>query len=309
MNDYHPLLQFTIELPVESHIPYLDMMIIKKDNKIITNWHKKETSKGRMLNFHSNHSINIKINTAKGFLNRIFGLSDECFWSENMRLATDLLKRNEYPSTLINSLVHSEMRKITYFRNNSINTRNNNDSLYLSCVNESQLLSLNSTNEMPPSYISLTYIKGLSETLKGILKTKFPDRKIVFKYKNTVFNQLFSSIKDKTPTLETSHVVYCVHCEDCNKKYIGQTSNRIRIRMYNHKSDIKNTGRIGCKLAEHVKNTGHKFDLENVNVLHIEKNKFKREILESIEIQKTLSTCVNSRSDVDNLSNIYVGLY
>ena len=79
MNSYHPQLEFTIELPINNQISYLDLMIIKKKNKIVTNWYSKPTSKGRLLNFHSNHSISMKINNSKSFLNRIFGLSDNCF--------------------------------------------------------------------------------------------------------------------------------------------------------------------------------------------------------------------------------------
>ena len=104
-------------------------------------------------------------------------------------------------------------------------------------------------------------------------------------------------------------MVYYVDCVDCNLKYIGQTRNRIRIRMSGHKSDIKNTSRPGCKLAEHCKLTGHKFDLENVKILHTEKNKFKREFLEMVEISKSLQMCVNNRNDVNNLSKIYLGVY
>ena len=62
-------------------------------------------------------------------------------------------------------------------------------------------------------------------------------------------------------------------------------------------------------LADQVKNTGHELNFADINILHKEPNKLKREILESIEIKKSISTCVNNRSDTDNLSNIYVGLY
>ena len=47
-------------------------MKIKKEDKIGTNWYSKPTSKERLLNFHSNHPINMKINTSKGFLSRVF---------------------------------------------------------------------------------------------------------------------------------------------------------------------------------------------------------------------------------------------
>ena len=130
MNSYHPQLKFTIEFPNNIQIPYLDLMIIKKEYKIVANWYSKPTSKG-LLSFHSNHLINMKIKTSKGFLNRIFELSDECFWKTNKTIALEKLKRNEYSATLIQRLIYSEIRKIKFFRNNLTNSTSNNDSIPL----------------------------------------------------------------------------------------------------------------------------------------------------------------------------------
>ena len=54
--------------------------------------------------------------------------------------------------------------------------------------------------------------------------------------------------------------------------------------MNGHRSDIRNLNRTCCKLGEHVKTkgTGHNFDLKNVKVLHTERNKYKRDILEMV---------------------------
>ena len=100
------------------------------------------------------------------------------------------------------------------------------ETLYLSCTDASQTSIVE--NQI---YTSITYIKGLSETIRRILRSKFLEKSIVFNYKNSVGNKLFSKTKDATPILERSNVVYCVKCEDCGLKYIGQTSNRIRFRM------------------------------------------------------------------------------
>lgn len=305
MNDFNPLLKFTFELPVNNSIPYLDMLIIKKDNKIITNWYQKETSKGRMLNFNSCHSISIKMNTAKGFLNRIFGLSHQSFWDNNIQIATNILRKNEYPIAVINRLINNEINKIL---SNQTLQDNINNSLYVSCIDESQSSTL--INIESPRYYSFTYIKNLSEELRRIIKTNIPDIKITFKYRNTIGLRLFSKIKDKTPKNETSGVIYQVNCKDCNAIYVGQTGNKIRTRMYGHKHDVTDTSRIGCKLAEHSKTTKHSFDFENVSILDTEKQKFKREILEMIYIKKSFKNgnCINCKNDVDNLSKIYVGI-
>ena len=122
-----------------------------------------------------------------------YGLSDEKFWYNNKSIAIDLLKRNGYPLALIQNLILSEINKITYFRNSSIVNRIKNDeSLYVSCIDESQTSSIVPENK---TYVTLTYIKGLSETLKGILGAKFPDKLIVFKYENTIEKQIVQQNK------------------------------------------------------------------------------------------------------------------
>ena len=55
-NDYHPRIQFTPEMERNNRISFLDLKIIKLNNgKIVSNWYRKSTYSGRMLNFISNH--------------------------------------------------------------------------------------------------------------------------------------------------------------------------------------------------------------------------------------------------------------
>ena len=55
-NDYHPRIQFTHEMERNNRISFLDVEIIKLDNsKIVSNWYKKSTYSGRILNFISSH--------------------------------------------------------------------------------------------------------------------------------------------------------------------------------------------------------------------------------------------------------------
>ena len=77
LNSYDPNIKFTYEVMQNNKISYLDTEIIIHDEKIVTKWYMKPTSKGRILNFNSLHAFHMKINTAKGLIRRIFGLSDE----------------------------------------------------------------------------------------------------------------------------------------------------------------------------------------------------------------------------------------
>lgn len=123
-------------------------------------------AKGRMLNYHSNHSYSIKINTAKGFLRRIFGLSDLKFWPKNVTLVIEILTKNEFPYRLILSLIRSAQASLTPTTN-----QNMNKTLYLSCVDESiDLSSTTFTHSDVFSYKSITYTKDLSVKLRNIIQ-------------------------------------------------------------------------------------------------------------------------------------------
>ena len=50
-------LQFTFEVQQNNQINFLDVSLIIKDNKIISNWFQKPTSSNRTINYFSNHPI------------------------------------------------------------------------------------------------------------------------------------------------------------------------------------------------------------------------------------------------------------
>lgn len=60
-NNFHPKLQFTIELETNRSINFLDMPIIKIGDKIITNWCQKNTLTDKAIDFFSDHPKHQKI--------------------------------------------------------------------------------------------------------------------------------------------------------------------------------------------------------------------------------------------------------
>ena len=60
-NDYYPRIQFTHEIERNNRINFLDLEIMKLDDrKIVSNWYKKSTYSGSMFNFISNHPFKKK---------------------------------------------------------------------------------------------------------------------------------------------------------------------------------------------------------------------------------------------------------
>jgi len=96
-NSYHANLTFTIEIESEGKLPFLDTLVYREeDGSLKTNWYRKPTSSGRLLNYLSANPIQHKINTIQNLCHRTTQLSHESFHKENLNIS--LLRQNNYPS-------------------------------------------------------------------------------------------------------------------------------------------------------------------------------------------------------------------
>ena len=153
----------------------------------------------------------------------------------------------------------------------------------------------NSDNET--KYFSLPYISGLSEKIEKIFQHH--KIKITHKSQNHV-KQYFTKLKSTTPKMKQTHVIYKIPCNDCDGKYIGQTSQYLQERIKAHKY----AKTASTALTKHKTETDHKFNFQDTSILAFEHNNFKRSILEMIHINVENNT-INSKSEINNLSKIY----
>ncbi|KAI4473653.1 hypothetical protein M0804_015250 [Polistes exclamans] len=87
-------------------------------------------------------------------------------------------------------------------------------------------------------------------------------------------NSIFTKLKDKVDKLEQSNLVYKIPCE-CDKCYIGQTKQKLKKSLEQHKNDCKPTNaqkNNTTALAEHHFKTGHEFKFEETAILDREDN-------------------------------------
>ena len=79
----------------------------------------------------------------------------------------------------------------------------------------------------------------------------------------TTFNPLRSQlvrVKDKTESLKKCGTVYRIHCEQCNKDYVGETSRLLETRVKEHLS------RNSSAVHEHCLPTGYLVDSSRTKV-------------------------------------------
>jgi hypothetical protein len=96
---------FTMEVEVEQKLPYLDLLLIRNSNGAIdTDFYMKPTASGRILNYNSNHSMRLKINTAT--IRRVFNLSSVKTDEEKSLQIISILKKNGFPKSVIRKLIN-----------------------------------------------------------------------------------------------------------------------------------------------------------------------------------------------------------
>lgn len=260
------------------------MLVIRNSNGTIsTKWWQKPQNKGRFVNFHSYGPYHQKTNFALNLINRSKRLSSPQFYRESENRVVDLLLLNGYPHKLICKLLKHIKHK-------------------------------NEPNPPPPQkpiYYSLPYVNKLSENLNKILTQGQNNLKFSYK-KQKPLSTLFTKIKDPIPKNMKSHLIYEIPC-DCGKSYFGHTDSHLKTRVYAHKYSVETMRKNPNKydptaLTTHARLTGHNFKLEDAKILGYEKNLFKSEIKEMVQIERHKNIAVNKRTDVNNLSKCYGNL-
>lgn len=274
--NYNPNIQFTVEEEDNNQcISFLEVLCIRVDRSIKTDWFHKTTWSGRYLNFLSNLPITYKRNTVSLLATKILTLSEPEFHAKNFELLRATLKRNLYPKRLVDNIIDNTKMK---FRNGT--------------------QTLPSTEVRP--MVAIPYCKGLFERLKSACKDEII---LVGKADNFVKKSVFSKIKDKTPILKQSNLVYLVTCE-CGVKYVGETLQLLESRLKQHKCGIKKKDEGYSSLVQHCVQTNHVPLWDDVKVLQREKVTNRREVLESIHIKKTVN-CINTQKESIYLASTY----
>lgn len=101
-------------------------------------------------------------------------------------------------------------------------------------------------------FAALTYVPIASEALTRHLKYFVPEVKIASKpgEKNGRF---FINMKYRIKNEDKSGCIYQVPCADCDQVYIGETQQKLGMRMKQHKYDVEKKKKDSTALAAHSK--------------------------------------------------------
>jgi hypothetical protein len=291
-NAYHPAIQFTIEREVEQKIPFLDLLLIRKENgKIQTEFYVKPLASGRILNYNSNHPMHMKLNVAENLVRRMFELTSSEI--KPISKARDMLSKNGYPMTIINKIIHR--KKLSRRRDEG---------------------------EQESKFKSMLYVEGLSEKIKKLVKQDAKHITLAFKARNPV-KTFFTNMKDPIEPAQRSKLIYGIKCNNCyRREYVGMTTQKLANRISGHRSSLKCARKFfegkqinhenvkasakGSALVYHAIMKNHEFNLDDPQILHTTNNARKLNILEMLHIQDRKT--VNLRTDCENLNIVYKSL-
>ena len=278
-NNADTRLKFTYELESDCKINFLDLTIIRECHKIVTDWYQKPTSSGRVLNFFSNHPVQLKKNIIFNLIDRAILLSDKQFHHKNIRLVKEILINNNYEQKFITKFIRKRLFKI--YNVEPMNVQKT--------VNDKKERFM---------HVSIPYNSYLFDRLGSLVK-KF---NITFiPLVNKKLTNIIKKGKDKTKILDNTNVVYKIKCTSCPSIYIGETKRCLSIRINEH----KNKKDVESVVSTHAQN--HVFDWDNITILDKESNFKKRLISEMVHINSHDNT-LNKKEDVDKLNGIYRSL-
>ncbi|KYM94598.1 hypothetical protein ALC62_14771 [Cyphomyrmex costatus] len=282
-NEFHPRLQFTVEIGGDK-LEFLGVSMIKRDNRLIFDWFHKPTFSGRFFNFLSNHPLSQKRGTVSSLVDRAFFLLDVSFHYKNFNFIINILLDNDYPLNFIFNTINQRLKyllKNKFIVNDQpTNTQNNSKSV---------------------SWLTVPFVPCHTEKFKRFHNN---DIRVSFRSPNKM-SKYVKVQKDSLSKDSRNNVVYKISCNDCDASYVGQTSRQLKTRISEHRNHIKRNTTTRSVIIEHRLQHGHDFRW-NEEILD-ESNYRKRIVSEMINIKKQKNS-LNLQTDTENLHETYIPL-
>uniref|UniRef100_A0A5S6QSY2 Reverse transcriptase domain-containing protein n=1 Tax=Trichuris muris TaxID=70415 RepID=A0A5S6QSY2_TRIMR len=91
---------FTMEKETGGQLPFLDLLVMREENRMTTKVYRKPTHSGRYLNFLSNHPLNVKVGIITGMVDRAVNLCSREYFNEELDHIRRTLQQNDFPKRL-----------------------------------------------------------------------------------------------------------------------------------------------------------------------------------------------------------------
>ncbi|BHF84500.1 hypothetical protein SprV_0902765100 [Sparganum proliferum] len=146
-----------------------------------------------------------------------------------------------------------------------------------------------SSGEKPKFWLSIPYVKNVSEATARILKPFGIG--VAHKPECTIRQQIMKP-KDPLPTTEQSAVVYSIPCLNCNARYVGETGKRLGTRLHEHQLAISRKDKLSLVYG-HIRELNHDFAFEKARVIDRANEEMARLVLEIWSSSGTLNRAID----------------
>ena len=264
---------FSKEIETDSCLSFLDINITRRIN-FVTSIFRKPTFSGVYLNFKSHAPLIYKKGLITCLLHRIYTIcsSWEQIHNEINHLKCVLIM-NKYPYKLINNSILIFLDKVFVKRPKPDTVPKRQFTICLPFLGTETL--------------------SVKRKLKKLFSTVFPAYDIRIVLSSGIKIGSFLNFKDKLSFKVRSFVVYKFTCGECNVTYIGKTKRHLKVRMCEHLGISYITGKPRkfnqnqtTAVREHLRECGHKNDLNNFKILTQAKSDSELIIKESLLIGK-----------------------
>ena len=265
LNSRHPNIKFTIEYENESKISFLDVLLDKSNDNLITSVYRKATFSGVLTNFQSFTPLGYKLGLVNCLIDRVYKINNSpIMLKKNLNNVFDFLKRNLYPQTVLDKINKNYLKK----RSNALSVTNNN------CDD----------SETKTIYFKLPYLGKKSIHFKARLQKLCEKFKISSKIKLAFTSfKLCNWLNTKDKHSLNSHIVYKFQCGFCKESYVGYTTRHYKTRINEHLSSDKSS-----HIYKHLNNNNEcKNNSEAANFIIIDRacTDYQLRIKEALHIQ------------------------
>ena len=267
INSIDKNIPFTAEnTRADGAMPFLDTLVIPQhDGSLLTTVYRKPTHTNQYLQWDSHHAIAAKYSVISILLHRA---KDVCSTKQQLEEEhthiQKVLTSGKYPGWALNRMKNKTSAPVKPTNNNNNNNNNNKKGT-------------NSKTIIGRNYITVPYMKDLSESIKNTCK-KY-GMQVYFKGGKTV-KDLLVAPKDKEHITKKSGIIYRYKCDrlECNEEYIGESARTFGERFRDHL-------KAPSPIYDHYNITGHTTKLENFNIVGREGQNLIRLIKEPIYIR------------------------
>lgn len=280
-NSINDAIKFTIELPIEGQLPFLDTMVTfnPETNNFSTQLYIKPIHSNCIVPWDSHGSLASKRAILVGEINRAVSRStDGNSRKQSLRKLTQVFARNGYPKSLITATIQHVLH-------NQPRTDDSERRIYMKLpyINEdSKRRALAVIRRSGLNNIKIHFLNGKSSS------QRFAPRKETM---NCSEKCETCKLGKKPNRCHNKNVVYEIECLHCNKVYIGETGRTIGTRIKEHLTMNKQT------IYKHIEshgNNAHDIPTITWRILHSSINhEDERKCIEAFEIKKRMGNLIN----------------